>query len=105
MLKAKCFFPLAKLVNKIDLKNELKNLVIDVTDKSKEEKENIMKEKGMDLIFVLVNKLVEAENETWNFMTLYLEKSVEDVQEMDMFEIAQELMDLFKDERLKSLFI
>ena len=105
MLKAKCFFPLAKLVNKIDLKNELKDLVTDVTDKTEEEKSNIMKEKGMDLIFVLVNKLVDAEIETWDFMTLYLEKSVEEVKEMDMFDIAQKLMDLFKDERLKSLFI
>lgn len=104
-MKAKCFFPLAKLIKKIDLKNELKNLVTDVTDKSKEEKELIMKEKGMDLIFVLVDKLVDAEKETWDFMTLYLDKPVEDIQDMDMFDIAQTIMDLFKDERLKSLFI
>jgi hypothetical protein len=104
MLKGKCFFPLLKLIKKIDLKQEMKSLIVDVTGKSAEEKKSIKNESGIDLVFVIVDKIVDAEKETWEFMTLYLEKTIEEVKEMDMFEIAEIIAELIKDPRVTKVF-
>jgi len=104
MLKGKCFFPLLKLIKKIDFKEELKNLSVDATGKTDAEKKELSNGKGVDLIFIIVEKLVGAEKETWDFMTLYLEKDIEEVKEMDIFEIAEIIAALIKDERVKKLF-
>jgi hypothetical protein len=104
MLKGKCFFPLLKLINKIEFKQELKDLITDVTGKSKEEKNDVLISKGIDLSFVVVGKLANAEKETWDFMTQYLEKSIEEVKEMDILEISEIIADLIKDPRFQLVF-
>jgi len=104
MLKGKCFFPLLKLLNKIEFKQELKDLITDVTDKTKEEKADILVAKGIDLTFVVVGKLVNAEKETWDFMTQYLEKPLEEIKEMDIFDIADIIVGLIKDPRFQKVF-
>jgi hypothetical protein len=104
MLKGKCFFPLLKLINKIEFKQELKDLITDVTGKSKEEKNDVLISKGIDLSFVVVGKLSNAEKETWDFMTQYLEKSLEEVKEMDILEIGEIIADLIKDPRFQLVF-
>ena len=104
MLKGQSFFPLLKLVNKVGIKEEIRKLVQDVSGKSEEEKANIQKEKGIDLMFVLLEKLGGAEKETFDFLSSHLEKPVEEVKKMDMFEIGETFKDLFADERFKVFF-
>lgn len=104
MLKGKCFFPLLRLVKKIDIKEELKKLAIDVTGKSDEEKERITKEKGIELLFLLAERLGEAEKETFEFVSVYLEKTIQEVKEMDILEISELLKTLFTDEKFKVFF-
>jgi ribosome-binding factor A len=104
MLKGKCFFPLLKLIKKVDLKQDIKNLTVNVTGKTAEEKKAITDENGLELIFIIVDKIEGAEKETWDFMTLYLEKSIEEVKEMDIFEIAEIISELIKDKRVQTVF-
>ena len=104
MLKGKCFFPLLKLINKIEFKQELKDLITNVTGKTEGEKQDILNEKGLDLSFVIVGKIANAEKETWDFMVQYLEKSIEEVKEMDIFDIAETIVELIKDPRFQKVF-
>lgn len=104
MLKGKCFFPLLKLIKKVDLKEEFKNLMVDATGKTLEEKKAIANENGLELVFLIVNKIADAEKETWEFMTQYLEKPIEEVKEMDIFDIAEIIAELIKDKRFQTVF-
>jgi hypothetical protein len=104
MLKGKCFFPLLKLINKIEFKEELKGLITDVTGKTEEEKKNILNAKGLDLSFIIVSKIANAEKETWDFMVQYLEKPIEEIKEMDIFDIAEIIAGLIKDPRFQKVF-
>lgn len=104
MLKGKCFFPLLKLINKIEFKEELKGLITDVTGKSEEEKKDILTSKSLDLSFIIVGKIANAEKETWDFMSAYIEKSIGEIQEMDIFDIAEVIAGLIKDPRFQKVF-
>jgi len=104
MLKGQCFFPLLKLVNKLGIKEDIRSLMEDVSGKSQEEKEIIQKEKGYDLMFVFLEKLAGAEKETFDFLSVYLEKSIEEVKQMDILEIGETFKNLFADEKFKVFF-
>jgi len=104
MLKGKCFFPLLTLINKINFKEDLKELITDVKGMTDIQKENIVMDKGLDLTFIVASKIGAAEKETWDFMTLYLEKPIEEVKEMDILEIAESFVELIKDPKIQKLF-
>jgi hypothetical protein len=104
MLKGKCFFPLVKLINKLDIKDDLKNLMVDVTGKTEEEKNLATNEKGLDFMFLIVSKLAIAEREATEFIAVYMEKPAEDVLEMDILDIAEVLKNLFMDKRFQAFF-
>ena len=104
MLKGKCFFPLLKLIKKVDIKQELRNLTVDVTGKTVEEKKAITNANGLELVFIIVEKIADAEVETWEFMTQYLEKPIDEVKEMDIFDIAEIIAELIKDKRFQTVF-
>jgi uncharacterized OsmC-like protein len=104
MLKGKCFFPLVKMINKLQIKEELKELYVDVTGKSEDEKNAIVKEKGLDFTFIILSKIELAEREVKEFMSAYMEKPIDEVLEMDMFEIAETLKGLFLDSRFQTFF-
>jgi len=104
MLKGGCFFPLLKLIKKVNLKQDIKNLTVNVTNETDEEKKAISNDNGLDLAFIIIDKIADAEKETWDFMTVYLEKPIEEIKEMDIFDIAEIIAELIKDKRFQTVF-
>lgn len=104
MLKGKCFFPLIRLINKLELKDELQKLVVDVTGKTEEEKKAALNEKGFEFTFLMLSRVEKAETEIKEFISIYMEKSINEVLEMDMLDIVQILKNLFMDPKFQTFF-
>jgi hypothetical protein len=106
-LSTKHLFPFIKMINKLNVKHEIKEFFVnklDITDKSEEEKEQLTKERGLDLVFVLLEKLPNAEKEVFYFLALYSGKSVEEIESQEIQETIDMLLALFKDKAFSSFF-
>lgn len=106
-LTTKHFFPFIKMINQLDIKSEIKNILvnrIDLSGKTEEEKQELMHEKGIDITFLILEKLPNAEKEVFEFLALYSGKTVEDIKEMELAETMNLILGLFKDQAFTSFF-
>ncbi len=103
-LKTKHFFPFIKLIKALDIKNEFKEMYSKAKGKTEEELEELDKTEGLDYMFMLIEKLPNAEKETFNFLSVYTGKSKEDIEEMEIDEIAEVIKTVLMDEKLQVFF-
>jgi hypothetical protein len=104
MLKTKHFFPFIKMVKALDIKDDLKSFYQKVQGKSKEELENLDNLESFDYLYLFIEKLPNAEKEVMNFLSIFLEKPIHDIEEMEITEMWKVISDLFKDESFKTFF-
>jgi hypothetical protein len=106
-LTTKHLFPFIRLVNKLDLKEDIKSFYfnkVDVSDMPDDEKEKIKKEKGMDFVFKLLEKSTNAENEFYHFLSLYSGKSKEDLLEAEISETIEIMKSIIQDKNFSGFF-
>lgn len=106
-LKTKHLFPFIRLINKLDIKNELKVFYFNkenVSDKSEAEQELITQEKGMDFAFMLLEKAPLAEREFYDFLSLYSEKPVEEILDSDPMDTIQIIKDIMQEKNFSTFF-
>lgn len=100
-------FPFIKMMNKLNIKQEIKEFYfnkVDISGKSEEEKEQLTQEKGSDLVFALLEKLPNAEKEVFDFFALYSGKTVEEIKAQELDETIDMFMALFKDKTFATFF-
>ncbi len=78
-------FQLARIIKKLKIKDELKDITSNITEKS-----NKM-EIGIDLMYVIFDKATEkqAEQEIYKFLSRPFEVKPEEVEKMDLFEVVE----------------
>lgn len=78
-------FQLARIIKKLKIKDELKEITSNITEES-----NKM-EIGMDLMYVFFDKATEkqAEQEIYKFLSRPFEIKPEEVEKMDLFEVVE----------------
>lgn len=106
-LNTKCFFPFLRMLKKMNLKDEIKALFEggqQQGDLSDEEFQKKLNAKGFDFLFLLGEKIPDAENEFYQFMAAYSGKSIEELQEMEIFELFDMMKGIFQDPRLSGFF-
>lgn len=103
MLKTKHFFPFIKMVKALDIKDELKEMYRLVKE-NPDNLEQLDEEKGIDFLFLLIEKLPNAEREVMNFLSVFLDMTVEEVQEMELDETVQTIYGVFTDPNFKVFF-
>lgn len=104
MLKTLHFFPFIKMIKALNIKNELKEIYNKVRDKSVQELENLDKEAGIDFIFMFVEKLPDAEKEVMNFLCIYLDKTLDEVNQIPLDEMVKTIYEVFKDPNFQTFF-
>lgn len=105
MLKTKHFFPFVRMIRALDIKEPLKEIVAKTKDaKSKKALEKLDQEEGIDYLFLFIERLPNAEEEVMHFLSVYLEKSTEEVGEMDLVEIFDVLKGIVEDEKFGAFF-
>jgi hypothetical protein len=104
MLKTKHFFPFIKMIKALEIKEDLKAFYQKVQGKTKEELENLDSLEGFDYLYLFIEKLPNAEKEVMNFLSMFLEKPVNEIEEMALDEMWKVISDLFKDPLFKTFF-
>jgi hypothetical protein len=92
------------MIKALDIKNELKEIYQKVKGKNNDELTNLDQEQGIDYLFLFIEKLPEAEKEVMSFLSLLLEKPIDEVQEIPFNEMASIIIDVFKDPNFKAFF-
>jgi hypothetical protein len=105
-LTTKHLFPFLRLMKALDIKNELKLIVRknkeDLGELTEEEREALTQEKGIDLVFALLEKMPNAEKEIKSFLALYTDRTVEDIEALPVEEFIALIKQFFKEPVLKS---
>ena len=104
MLKTKHFFPFIKMVKALDIKDTLKEFYQKTKGSTQEELEQLDESESFDFIYIFVEKLPLAEKEVMSFLSVFLEKSQEDVNEMAITEIIDVIKGVFQDPNFKVFF-
>jgi ribosome assembly protein YihI (activator of Der GTPase) len=104
MLKTKHFFPFIKMVKALDIKDELKAMYQKSKGKTEEELEKMDKDEGLDYLFMFIEKLPNGEKEVMSFLSVYLEKSIKEVEEIPLDEMVSIISGIFQDPKFKIFF-
>lgn len=104
MLKTKHFFPFIKMVKALDIKNELKEFYQKAKGKSEEELEQMDELESFDYLYIFIEKLPIAEKEVMSFLSVFLEKKKEEIDEMEISEMVSVIKDIFKDPNFQTFF-
>lgn len=78
---------LSAIIDKMDIKEDLKNMVVETGDEEKD-KEEI----GKQLIVLLITKLHKAKDEVYEFISQYKQISIEDAKKANAIEIIKEVL-------------
>jgi hypothetical protein len=106
-LTVKHLFPFLKLMKALQIKDEMKNIMsnrVDVSGLSDEEKETVMQDKGIELMFGLIEKMPNAEKEIKTFLSIYAEKSLDDIEALPVEAFIELVKQLFREPAFKSFF-
>ena len=106
-LKTKHLFPFIRLVNKLNIKNELKEFYFkrpDVTGMSDEDKKRLADERKIDFVFMFLEKAENVEKEFLSFLAIYSEKSVEEINKLEITETFAIVKDIVSDKNFEVFF-
>lgn len=100
-------FPFIRMINKLDIKHEIKEFFtnkLDVTGKSEEEKKQLIDARGLEFVFILLEKMPNAEKEVFELLALYSGKSVEEIKSAELPDTIALIKNLFQDEAFSAFF-
>jgi putative heme iron utilization protein len=106
-LTVKHLFPFLKLMKALNVKEEFKNLSknkIDVSAMTEEEQNDVLQERGMDMMFTIMEKMPNAEKEIKSFLALYSDRQVEEIESLSIDEFIALVKQFFAEPELKSFF-
>ena len=91
-------FQLARLIKKLKIKDELKNIYSNITEESNE------MEIGMDLMYTVFDKATDeqSEQEIYKFLSRPFEVKPEAIEKMDLFEVVEKFSEVANLEEWKS---
>jgi hypothetical protein len=92
------------MVKALDIKEDLKAFYQKVKGKSEEELSNLDEMEGFDYLYLFIEKLPNAEKEVMNFLSLFLEKPLKEIEDIPFAEMWKTISGLFADPNFKSFF-
>ena len=106
-LTVKHLFPFLKLMKALQIREDFKSIVknkINIEDMTDEQREELLQERGIDLIFTLMEKMPNAEREIKSFLALYSEKTLEEIEALEVEDFIELIKTFLKEPQLKSFF-
>jgi hypothetical protein len=106
-LTVKHLFPFFKLMKALNIREDFKALMKKKTsleELTEEDKSEMLQDRGIDLIFTLMEKMPNAEKEIKSFLALYDDKSLEEIEAMTPTEFIELIKRFFAEPEFKSFF-
>ena len=106
-LTVKHLFPFLKLMKALNVRDEIKNIMknkVSIEGLSDEERDALLQEKGIDILFALMEKMPNAEKEIKSFLALYADKQLEEIEALGIEEFINLIKKFFAEPEFKSFF-
>ena len=106
-LTVKHLFPFLKLMKALQIREDFKAIVknkINIEDMTDEDRETLLQERGIDLVFAFMEKMPNAEREIKSFLALYSEKTLEEIEALEVEDFIELIKTFLKEPQLKSFF-
>jgi HJR/Mrr/RecB family endonuclease len=106
-LTVKHLFPFFKLMKALNIREDFKALMknkISVEELADDDKSELLQERGIDLIFTLMEKMPNAEKEIKSFLALYAEKTLDEIEAMSPTDFIELIKQFFAEPEFKSFF-
>lgn len=97
-------FTISKIIKKMNIKNEIKVLIMDAKKDKKADGENAAQSLGIDVALIFVENIGSAEREVYQLFASLIEKKVEEVKKMKATEVFEIVKGLFENEDAKKVF-
>lgn len=86
-LSTEMIMSLSAIIDKMDIKDELKNIVVETGDEEKDKEEV-----GKQLIVLLITKLHKAKDEIYEFISQYKGITIEEAKRANAIDIIKEVL-------------
>lgn len=103
-LKTADLFSLSRIIKKMSIKEDLRNLAQDVTGFTKEEKDKVNKTLQLDLLMLFIENLGSAEQEIYKLLGDLESKKPKEIEAMDLDVFMELMKNLLAQESLGKLF-
>lgn len=97
-LRTSDLFSLSKIIKKMNIKEDIKALVKNITNLNTEERKNVEKAMQIDLVMLFVENISTAEKEVYKLFADISNKSTKEIEEMGISEFIKLVQDLFNQE-------
>ena len=94
----------SKIVSKMGIKEEIKGLFVDITDKTDKELEQLNQKLGVQLMLVVVENYWKAEKEVFTLLANLTGDKKEDIEKLPLSDFVELLKELSKDKSLADFF-
>lgn len=99
-LKTADLFSLTRIVKKMNIKNEIKGLVTDITGLSDEEKLKAKEGLNIELMLLFIENIGNAEKEIYKLLADLSNKTVKEIENQKIGETVEMIKSLFEDEEI-----
>ena len=103
-LTVKHLFPFLKLMKALNIKEEFKEIMRSRSKVDEEVSSEILEDKGVDMIFMLFEKMPNAEKEIKEFLAMYSGKTYAEIEELPVDEFIEIIKQFFREDSFKSFF-
>lgn len=106
-LTTKHLFPFLKLMKALSIKDDFKKIYRNkatIEGLSETEINAMIEERGIDIIFTLLEKMPDAEKEIKQFLCIYADKTMEEMQDMPIDEFIALIKQFLAEPQFKSFF-
>lgn len=106
-LTTRHLFPFLKLMKALSIKEDFKKIYKNkaaVDGLSETEMNSLIEERGIDIIFTLLEKMPDAEKEIKQFLCVYADKTMEEMQELPIDEFIGLIKQFLAEPQFKSFF-
>lgn len=94
----------SKIISKMEVKKEVANLFVDITDKNENELETLNKQLGVDLTFIILENYWKAEKEFHKLLSSMSGKTEKQIADSSPTEFIGMLKELTQDENFEGFF-
>src|SRR5690606_5673050 len=103
-LKTGHLFPLLRLIRALNIREDLRKLFTDATGKSEEEQEQLARQRGFEAIYLLLERLPDAEQEAKEFIGAITGKTPAEVDDMPIDEMINAVRSVRTPEVMRLFF-
>lgn len=105
-LTVKHLFPFLKLMKALNIKDEIRGIAkkTNVEGWTEEDVKNFANEKGIEMVFALMDKMPNAEAEIKAFLSIYSGQTLEEIEALPISEFVNLIKQFFAEPEFKSFF-